>query len=130
MAASAKCALCDHRAAYHQMSAPLRERRCVEDGCPCTDFEEILSTADYAEGARVEVRYPASIGAGQDRDEWPWLPGTILTRCDDIGHEFYVRVDVDELADEDDDGELWYPGCFRNPEELRPFLLRSVAPTR
>lgn len=93
----------------------------------------------FPDEAHVEVRYPARLiddewvqaGAlsrdegGLDRDEWPWLPGTVLGQCGP--DEWHVRVDVDELAEDDEDGQVdddgepvrWYPACFRDPSELR-----------
>lgn len=86
----------------------------------------------FPDEAQIEVRYPAGLVDGEwtravclDRDEWPWLPGTVLGQCGP--NEWHVRVDVDELAEDDDgdqvdeDGEpvRWYPACFRDASELR-----------
>ena len=71
----------------------------------------------FPDDAEVEARYPL---AGQMvRDEWPWLPATILRQCGP--NEWYVRIDVDELAEPDELGDdlMWYPACFRDASELR-----------
>ena len=65
----------------------------------------------------VLVRYPRDEQEKQgDREAWPWLPGTVLSRCGP--DEWEVLVEAPELAT-DEDGELWYPCCFRDASELR-----------
>jgi hypothetical protein len=34
------CRRCGHRAAVHQLAAPVQERRCVSSGCTCATFAE------------------------------------------------------------------------------------------
>jgi hypothetical protein len=81
----------------------------------------------------VEVRYPRSKQEEQnDREQWPWLPGTILEQCGP--DEWYVCVEVRELAVLQDgmraprgsaSRNLYYPCCFRESSEIRP---RSTSP--
>lgn len=86
----------------------------------------------FPDEAQVGVRYPARLVDGEwvpvvgvDRDEWPWLPGTVVGQCGP--EEWQVRVDVDELAEDDVEDQvdgngrplLWYPAVFRDASELR-----------
>lgn len=59
----------------------------------------------------MEVPYPLT--PDQDREAWPWLPGTVLERCGP--DEWRVRVDAPEL---EEDGT--FPVCFRDASELKP----------
>jgi hypothetical protein len=71
----------------------------------------------YPEDTPVMVRFPRTKQEEQgDRSAWPWLPGTILEQCGP--DEWDVRVDAPELAAEED-GEVWYPACFRDSSEIR-----------
>ncbi|WP_020578910.1 hypothetical protein [Actinopolymorpha alba] len=70
----------------------------------------------FPDDSLVLVRYPLG-QAVSERDRWPWLPGSILGQCGP--NEWHVRIDVDELA-EIEDGEVWYPACFRDRSELQP----------
>jgi hypothetical protein len=93
----------------------------------------------FPDESQVEIRYPARlvndewvpVGAltrdegGLSRADWPWLPGTVVGQCGP--EEWQVRVDVDELAEDDIDDQvdedgrplLWYPAVFRDASELR-----------
>lgn len=88
----------------------------------------------FPDESTVAVRYPAPgalpvrlPGTGlEDRAAWPWLPGTILAQCGP--EEWRVAVEVRELAtlgngtpapEDTADEDLYYPVCFRNPDELR-----------
>ena len=81
----------------------------------------------FPDDSLVEVRYPRNLQEEQgDRSAWPWLPGSILSKCGP--DEWYVCVEVRELATLDDggpvpvwrtDGELFYPCCFRDASEIR-----------
>jgi len=80
----------------------------------------------FPDDSLVEVRYPRTQEELADRSAWPWLPGSILSRCGP--DEWHVCVEVRELAMLDDgsparagtaDGELLYPCCFRDASELR-----------
>ena len=87
-------------------------------------------TADdgrYPDGSAVEVRFPFTPEqkAGP-RDAWPWLPGTVLSRCGP--DEWDVLVQDRRLATLEDgsqppdgtpDGELCYTCVFRDPDEIR-----------
>jgi hypothetical protein len=80
--------------------------------------------------ARVQVRYPARFvedGAGGGRwvveggplarDGWPWLPAEVLGQCGP--DEWHLVLDVEDFAEEDEDGGRWYPACFRDASEIR-----------
>jgi hypothetical protein len=74
------------------------------------------------------VRYPRSKQEEQtDREQWPWLPGTIVEQCGP--DEWYVCIEVRELAALQDgrraprgtaSPNLYYPCCFRDGSEIRP----------
>ena len=75
----------------------------------------------YPDETPVEIRYPRSKQEEQgDREQWPWLPGTIVEQCGP--DEWYVCVEVRELAVLRDgrraprgmaSRNLYYPCCFR-----------------
>jgi hypothetical protein len=70
----------------------------------------------YPDGAAVYVRYPLPGQDRQPRGTWAMLPGTVEQRCG--GDEWLVYVEHDDVAEYDEDGEPWYPGCFRDRSEL------------
>ncbi|WP_343948200.1 hypothetical protein [Nonomuraea longicatena] len=74
----------------------------------------------FPEGVPVLVRFPLH-DDDNDRDAWPWLPGTVLEQCD--GDEWYVVVEESALAEPDPaapDRDWLYPACFRDSSEIRP----------
>jgi hypothetical protein len=72
----------------------------------------------YPEDSWVEVKYPLDAEQEQgDRVAWPWLPGWVVEVCGP--DEWQVCVQAPELAVEHEDGELYYPVCFRDSSELR-----------
>jgi hypothetical protein len=93
------------------------------------------TTAKFPDESPVEVRYPRSKQEEQgDREQWPWLPGTIVEQCGP--DEWYVCVEVRELAVLRDgrraprgtaSRNLYYPCCFRDGSEIRPFTASSGA---
>src|SRR5260370_1443671 len=51
----------------------------------------------FPDESPVEVRYPRSKQEEHsDREQWPWLPGTIVRQCGP--DEWYVCIEVRELA--------------------------------
>jgi hypothetical protein len=113
-----------------------------EDVCPqchaeVTDFEvkargrQHAAMSMYAENdgrfpddAPVLVRFP--LKDSDPRDDWPWLPGTILGQCPGYNHapgdEWHVVVDGrGDLAEPDPEtpGEWTYPACFRTADEIQ-----------
>jgi hypothetical protein len=89
---------------------------------------ELTSEANlFPDDARVLVQYPGTQQEEQgDREQWPWLPGTILERCG--LDEWRVVVEVRELAERGDGSkpaprtpeyDLYYPCCFRDSNEIR-----------
>jgi hypothetical protein len=81
---------------------------------------------------QAEIRYPRSKREEHsDREQWPWLLGTIVEQCGP--DEWYVCVEVRDLAVLRDgrpaprgaaSRNLYYPCCFRESSEIRP---RSTA---
>ncbi|MGI5293304.1 hypothetical protein ACQEVF_59705 [Nonomuraea polychroma] len=74
----------------------------------------------FPDDAAVLVRYP--LKGDDDRDNWPWLPGSILGQCPGPGPEWHVVIDGrGDLAEPDPDhpGEWLYPACFRTAEEIQ-----------
>jgi hypothetical protein len=68
----------------------------------------------YPDDTPVQVRYPLT--PDQDRDTWPWLPGTIVQQCGP--DEWSVCVETPDVATLEDgtapppgtpDGDLFYP---------------------
>ena len=89
----------------------------------------------FPDESPVEVRYPRSKQEEQgDREQWPWLPGTIVEQCGP--DEWYVCVEVGELAVLRDgrraprgtaNRNLYYPCCSRDRSEIRPRTASSGA---
>jgi hypothetical protein len=89
----------------------------------------------YLNDSPVQVRYPRSKREERgDREQWPWLPGTIVEQCSP--DEWYVCVEVRELAVLRDGRpaprgtathDLYYPCCFRDSSEIRPRPTSSSA---
>ncbi len=72
----------------------------------------------YPEDSLVQVRYPlTAVQAQGPRQEWSWLPGTVVTVCGP--GEWQVCVEADEVSFEEN-GETLYPLCFRDASEIRP----------
>ncbi len=82
----------------------------------------------YPDESPVEVRYPRSKQEEHgDREQWPWLPGTIVGQCGP--DEWYVCIEVRELTILQDgrrvprgtaSRNLYCPCCFRDGSEIRP----------
>ncbi|WP_214326013.1 hypothetical protein [Nonomuraea sediminis] len=78
----------------------------------------------FPEETPVLVRYPLHDAQTNDRDSWPWLPGTILEQCGP--NEWWIVVEAPALAEPDPsipNGDapenLLYPACFRDSTEIR-----------
>jgi hypothetical protein len=81
----------------------------------------------FPQDSWVEVRYPlGSEQEHEDRAEWPWLPGWVVSRCGP--DEWEICVQVPALARQEDrtpapEGtaadEAFYPVCFRDSSEIR-----------
>lgn len=72
----------------------------------------------FPEDSWVQVRYPlTSEQEHGDRAAWPWLPGWVIAQGGP--DEWQICVEVPELATWDE-GEAWYPVCFRDASEIRP----------
>ena len=60
-------------------------------------YDEDDNDGRFPDESPVEVRYPRSKQGEQgDREQWPWLPGTIVEQCGP--DEWYVCVEERELA--------------------------------
>jgi len=71
----------------------------------------------FPEDSWVEVRYPPTREQEHaDRDAWPRLPDWVVSVCGP--DEWQICVQAPELARQDE-GETWYPVCFRDGSELR-----------
>jgi hypothetical protein len=91
-------------------------------------YEDEDNDGKFPDESPVEVRYPRSKQEEQtDREQWPWLPGTIVEQCGP--DEWYVCIEVRELAALQDgrraprgtaSPNLYYPCCFRDGSEIRP----------
>jgi hypothetical protein len=89
----------------------------------------------FPDESPVEVRYPRSKQEEQgDREQWPWLPGTIVEQCGT--DEWYVCIEVRGLAVLRDgrraprgtaSRNLYYRCCFRDGSEIRPRTASSGA---
>ena len=93
------------------------------------------TTAGTPTRARSKSATPRSKQEEQgDREQWPWLPGTIVEQCGP--EEWYVCVEVRELAVLRDgrraprgtaSRNLCYPCCFRDRSKIRPRTASSGA---
>ena len=84
----------------------------------------------FPDDSPVWVRYPLKGSTQADalpRDQWPWLPGSIISQCGP--GEWQVLVEVRELATRKDGARprkdtanrnLYYPICFRDVSEIGP----------
>jgi hypothetical protein len=98
-------------------------------------YEDKDNDGKFPDESLVEVRYPRSKQEEQaDREQWPWLPGSIVEQCGP--DEWYVCVEVRELAVLRDgqrarrgtaNRNLYYPCCFRDGSEIRPRIVSSGA---
>jgi hypothetical protein len=89
----------------------------------------------FPDESPVEVRCPRSKQEEQGkREQWPWLPGTIVEQCG--SDEWYVCIEVRELAVLRDgrpaprgtaSHNLYYPCCYRDGSEIRPRTASSGA---
>ena len=72
----------------------------------------------YEEDEEVLVRFPLTQAQEDgDRSPRPWLPAWIARGVRPDEWEFVVEDE--RLAVLDEQGELWYPTCFRDSSELR-----------
>jgi hypothetical protein len=69
----------------------------------------------YPDDTEVWTPYPLP-DSPKDRDNWPWLRGTVLGQCGP--DEWHIVIDAPQLI-EHGDGYEWSPACFRNSCELR-----------
>ena len=91
-------------------------------------YEDEDNDGKFPDESPVEVRYPRSKREEQDaREQWPWLPGTIVEQCGP--NEWYVCVVARELAVLEDGrsaadsmpgDDVFFPCCFRDSSEIRP----------
>jgi hypothetical protein len=91
-------------------------------------YEDEDNDGKFPDESPVEVRYPRSRREEQDaREQWPWLPGTIVEQCGP--NEWYVCVVARELAvledgrpaaDSTPSDDVFFPCCFRDSSEIRP----------
>jgi hypothetical protein len=91
-------------------------------------MHDVDNDGKFPDESPVEVRYPCSEQEEQDeRERWPWLPGTIVEQCGP--DEWYVCVVARELgvlddgrlaADSTPGDDLSFPCCFRDSSEIRP----------
>jgi len=70
----------------------------------------------YDIGDEVLVRYPLTQEQTADREQWPWMPGTVELVCGE--DEWQILVE-DESVSWVEDGEKWFPLCFRDSTEIR-----------
>ena len=84
-------------------------------------------TVKYPEGTPVQVRYPLTAEQKDDREAWPWLPGTVEEECGP--DEWLIVVESRDVATLEDgspapddvpDADVFYPLCFRDSSEIRP----------
>jgi hypothetical protein len=96
-------------------------------------YEDKDNDGKFPDESPVEIRYPSSKQEEQ-REQWPWLPGTIVEQCGP--GERYVCVEGRELAVLRDgrraprgaaSRNLYYPCCFRDGSEIRPRTASSGA---
>jgi hypothetical protein len=90
-------------------------------------YEDEDNDGRYPDESPVEARYPRSKQEEQsDREQWPWLPGTMVEQCGP--DDWYVCVEVRELAVLRDgrrpprgtaSRNLYYLCCFRGRSEIR-----------
>jgi len=74
----------------------------------------------YEEDTEILVLFPLPEEESGPRDNWSWLPGIVVSVCDD---EYQILVQDERLA-ELEHGEITYPLCFRDASEIRPVRLR------
>jgi hypothetical protein len=78
----------------------------------------MTSENPYPDEAPVLVKYPRTKAEEKTaRESWPWLPGRIVQQCGP--DEWQVCVEASEVAEEEEDGEITYPLCFRDSSEIR-----------
>lgn len=83
----------------------------------------------FPEDSPVWVWYPPKGNKQAEtvpRDQWEWLPGSILSQC--AADEWRIIVEVPELATCEDGSppaentlsrDLYYPTCWRGASEIR-----------
>jgi hypothetical protein len=91
-------------------------------------YEDEDNDGKFPDESPIEVRYPLSKQEERgNREQWLWLPGTIVEQCGP--DERYVCVEVRDLAVLRDgrraprgtaSRNLYYPCCFRDGSEIRP----------
>lgn len=80
---------------------------------------------EYPEDTHVEVRYPLTKEQKDGpRADWPWLPGTVTEVCGP--DEWQIAVEHPGVAITEkggpwtpENGDPWYPLCFRDSSEIR-----------
>ena len=73
----------------------------------------------FEEDTLVEVKFPLNREEESgSRENWSWLPGVIITSCED---EYQILVE-DERLGVIEDGEMTYPLCFRDSTEIRELV--------
>jgi hypothetical protein len=72
--------------------------------------------APYPDGSQVYTRYPLPDNQEDDREYWAWMPGTIAGRC--APDEWLIFVEHPMAAEFNEEGELYYPGVFRDSSEI------------
>jgi hypothetical protein len=71
----------------------------------------------YEEDQEILVKYPLTMAQEDgDRAAWPWLPGYILLAC---GPDEWEVCVTDDRVSWEEDGEQWFPTCFRDSSELQ-----------
>jgi len=98
-------------------------------------YEDEDNDGKFPDESPVDVRYPRSAQEEQtDREQWPWLPGTIVEQCGP--DEWYVCIEVRELAVLQDgrraprgtaSRNLYYPCCYQDSSEIGPRTTPSSA---
>jgi len=92
---------------------------------------DIENDGRFPDDSPVWVWYPpdghATIATGPPRDQWAWLPGSILSQCGP--DEWHIVVEVRQFATLADgtappsgtpEADLYYPACFRDASEIQP----------
>jgi hypothetical protein len=84
----------------------------------------------YPDGTPILVRYPCTEAEQQaDREQWPYLPGTIEQR---VGEDEWQVIVQDRAVAELEDGtappdatpdeNLWHPVVYRDRSEIKQAL--------
>jgi hypothetical protein len=72
----------------------------------------------YPDDSIVEVRFPLTQAQSEGpRELCPWVRGTVIGQGD--RNEWHVVMDGEESLGEEENGEIYYPACFRGLTEIR-----------